>query len=183
MNHGPPRLSESWSLRDGASTVHIRRRQDVPVQEAARGLAPSLVRWKLEHWMHSSPGALRSLYESLGGRWPWELTSLERQAHAQRVVNRLVEAFESGELVAVVEQMPRFAGHLPERTKTSPRDEPPARPRPVPESPKPAPAAAGPAMDAAAQARILREAARQGVPFCEECEKRRASRQQTRAAA
>ncbi|HYO71212.1 MAG TPA: hypothetical protein VEU33_34540 [Archangium sp.] len=109
------------------------------------------------------------------------MTSLERPAHEQRVVNRLVEAFESGALIALVEETPRFEGHLPER-ETLPREKPPARPKPVPESPKPAPAAE-PVVDAAAQARTLREAAREGVPFCEECEKRGPQQRQQRAAA
>jgi hypothetical protein len=65
-------------------------------------------------------------------------------------------------------------------------------PRPAPAAPPAPPPRAAPApppkedsnLDAAAQAAALREAARDGVPFCEECEKqRKAARQEEQAAA
>ena len=54
----------------------------------------------------------------------------------------------------------------------------PSAPAPPPPAPPPAPAPE-PAVeiDAAAQAAVLREAARDGVPFCEECEKARRARE------
>lgn len=51
-----------------------------------------------------------------------------------------------------------------------------AAPRPPPPPPPAPPADAAPEIDAAAQAATLREAARSGVPFCEECERARAAR-------
>jgi hypothetical protein len=53
------------------------------------------------------------------------------------------------------------------RAQSSPA--PPPAPPPAPES------TLGPATDAAATAQVLKDAARDGVPFCEECEKARAA--------
>lgn len=161
------RSGDSWVVQDGLSTVRIHRRGDV-TEQAAGAIPAVLMHSRLERWLRSSPDTLRSLYEGLGGKWPWSLTSLERTAHEQRVVSRLAEAFETGLLVAIVEERRHFvdqvlASQEPELEPLDWSPPAPARPQPVPVDSK---------LDAAAQARTLREAARDGIPFCEECEKR-----------
>ncbi len=163
--------SESWAIRDGLSTVRIFRRNDVTARESSRELAPALVCWKLETWLRDSPHTLRSLYEALGGRWPSGLTSLESPAHGQRMVRRLAEAFESGMLFAVLEERPVGPGAVAESSPEVSHEDW----APPPALVKPAPVAA-PEMDVAAQVQALRDAARDGVPFCEECEKLRKQR-------
>ncbi|MBJ6761806.1 hypothetical protein JGU66_13610 [Myxococcaceae bacterium JPH2] len=138
-------------------------------------MAPTLMRWTLEEGIRSAPATLRALYEALGGVWPSGLTSLERTPHELRLVKRLADAFESGALVALIEERPVGTWHWPE---TVPEAQPAAQPRPIRAPPTPEPG-----VDAAAQAKALRDAARSGVPFCEECEKLRQSQQSQRAAA
>jgi hypothetical protein len=172
MHRESSRYGEPWSLREGFSTVRIHRRGDLTDQEAERGVAPALLPFRLEQWLRSSPALLRSIYEGLGWRWPWMLTSLERSEHGQRVVNRLMEAFESGALVVIIEA-PRLADQRFEHEEPAQVD--PAEWTPPPrEQPKPLTPASN--LDAAAQAQTLRDAARDGVPFCEECEKNKQQR-------
>lgn len=172
MHRESSRHGELWSLREGLSTVRIHRRSDLTAQEAERGVAPALLAFRLEHWLRSSPEVLRSIYEGLGWRWPWMLTSQERSEHGQRVVNRLMGAFESGVLVAIIEA-PILLGQAFEHEQPAHVDPvewtPPPREKPKP----PAPASN---LDVAAQAQTLRDAARDGVPFCEECEKNKQQR-------
>ncbi|WP_224366327.1 hypothetical protein [Hyalangium versicolor] len=164
----PMLAGESWSIRDGLSTVRIFRRTAVRDVDPSRELPPAEVCWKLETWLRLSPHTLRSLEEALGGGWPGGLTRLERLSHDQRLMNRLAEAFESGQLIAVLEE--RAAGHG--RVEDDPIEELHEIWEPPPPPVKPAPAVSS-TMDVAAQAQALRNAARDGVPFCEECEKRR----------
>jgi hypothetical protein len=163
------RSGEPWVVRDGLSTVHIHRRGGVTEQEAQGAVPAALMHSKLERWLRTSPDRLRAVYEGLGGRWPWSLTSLERPVHEQRVLSRLADAFESGSLVALVEKRQLLVDQMLETEE--PEEEPLDWTPPPPAPSKPAPVES--TMDAAAQARTLREAARDGVPFCEECEKRK----------
>ncbi|MBU8898346.1 hypothetical protein KRR26_22295 [Corallococcus sp. M34] len=168
---------ESWSLRFGRNAhIRIYRGMDVPPDEAVVRVAPTLMRWTLEEGVRSAPSTLRSLYEALGGVWPSGLTRLERTSHEVRLVKRLADAFESGALVALMEEQPVGSWRWPEAL---PEVQPAAQPRPI-RAPPPRPE---PQVDAAAQAKALRDAAQSGVPFCEECEKLRQSQQPQRAAA
>lgn len=156
-------------MSDGLSIVSVHRRSGVTQQEAEGAVPPVLMRSMLERWLRSAPNTLRSLYEAVGGTWPWTLTRLEQTAHEQRVVNRLAEAFETGALVAIVEQRRHFVDSMldslqPELEELDWTPPPPVRPKPVPVESN---------LDAAAQALILRQAARDGIPFCEECQKRK----------
>lgn len=100
----------SWSLRNGASHWRVLRGSDLGEQEAARRVQPFIVCLRLNQLASSSPHALRSLYEALGGVWPWMQSTLARPEHQNRVLNRLTEAFHSGALVALEEGRPLFPG-------------------------------------------------------------------------
>jgi hypothetical protein len=84
-----------------------------------------------------------------------------------------MEAFESGVLVAIIEAPRLLVDQMFEREEPAQVDPvewtPPPREQPKPPAPEPN-------IDAAAQAQTLREAARDGAPFCEECEKRKQQR-------
>jgi hypothetical protein len=108
------------------------------------------VSWLLDAWLASTRGTMLEMYAALGGLLPWGLTSLERGRQEPRIRERLLRALEYGELVALRVEEPVAAWSWPE----------------------PAPQFADPAR----QAEALRQAAAQGVPFCEECERRRKAR-------
>ncbi|MFP2961960.1 hypothetical protein ACLEPN_30275 [Myxococcus sp. 1LA] len=126
------------------------------------------IAWQLDHWLTSAHRSLLEMYEALGGILPWNVSSLERPRQDQRVRERLIQALERRELVALRVKRRATAWAWPE----------PALPPPRPE-PEVAPIARPPVEvftlfpDPARQAEALRQAAAAGVPFCEECEKQK----------
>jgi hypothetical protein len=129
---------------------------------------PAFVCWHLDHWLTCARGTLLEMYEALGGPSPWGASSLERARHDQRVRERLVRAFEQGELVALRVEEPVGAWAWPEPEVLRP-EPPPPRPVSVPEEEV--------FPNAALQALTLKRAAQEGAPFCEECERRRRQRE------
>jgi hypothetical protein len=159
--------SGPWRLR-GRPQLYEVTLGGRPADDAAPQVPAEFLCWHLEHWLTCARGTLLEMYTALGGASPWGLTSLERARHDRLLRERLTRAFELGELVAfrVSETVGAWAWQEPEPL----RPEPPA-PRPVlvPEEelfPNPA-----------LQAQALKRAAQEGVPFCEECERRKRQRE------
>jgi len=93
----------SWWFRSGSAKWRVRRGSEVSEQDDARRVPPLIVRGKLERLVSSSPVTLRSLYEAVGGVWPWVHDSRARSEFESRVINVLMSAFEAGTLVALEE--------------------------------------------------------------------------------
>ncbi len=156
-----------WRLRSGADEYELIIVRAVTPLDAEQCAPAEHIAWQLDHWMRSARRALFEMYEALGGILPWNLSSLERSRQETRVRERLVQALERGELVALRVERRAAAWAWPEAIVPPPRPEPEvipmARPPVEPFTLFP---------DPARQAETLRQAAAAGVPFCEECEKK-----------
>ncbi|WP_211194030.1 hypothetical protein [Pyxidicoccus fallax] len=128
----------------------------------------ALLCWHLNHWLTYARSTLLEMYEALGGHVPRGVSSLERSRHDERIRERLVRGFELGELVAREVDEPVGAWFWPEVPEPLRPESWTPRPEPVEEEVFP---------DAIRQAETLKRAAEQGVPFCEECERRRTQRE------
>ncbi|MFP2925980.1 hypothetical protein ACLESO_12325 [Pyxidicoccus sp. 3LG] len=156
-----------WRLRGRPQLFEVVLGAGAAVDDTGLQVPPAFACWHLDHWLTCARSSLLEMYEALGGHSPWGLSSLERSRHDQRVKERLVRAFEQGELVVLRVDEPAGAWFWPEPEVLRP--EPPApRPVVVPEEEL--------FPDAARQAETLKRAAEEGVPFCEECEKRKRQR-------
>jgi hypothetical protein len=168
--------SRSWLLPGTQLDYEVFRSIDVREEDAARPrVAGVLAAWHLERWLSVSRATLCSLYEALGGSVRLGLSSLERTRFERDLQQRLERAFLQGELV--VSEVPRTSYRPPPFLEEAPAAVAPSRPRPPPPAP-PEPAVE---LDVAAQVRVLRQAAAEGTPFCEECEKKRQQQRQRAA--
>ncbi|MCP3139570.1 hypothetical protein [Pyxidicoccus xibeiensis] len=157
-----------WRLRGRPQHYEVVLGSDAAAADTGLQVPSAFICWHLDHWLTYARSTLLEMYEALGGHAPRGLSSLERSRNDQRIRERLVRAFEQGELVAVRVDEPAGAWFWPE---------PPEPIRPEPPAPRPVAVIEEELFpDAARQAETLRRAAEQGVPFCEECERRRKQR-------
>lgn len=157
-----------WRLRGRPQLYEVTLGSRPRDNATAAPVPPEFMCWHLDHWLTCARSTLLELYTALGGAAPWALTSLERTRHDKQLRERLARAFELGELVAFPVEERVGAWTWPEAPEPL-RPEPPA-PRPVPEE------ELFPNIEAQVQA--LKRAAEQGVPFCEECARRKLQREQ-----
>jgi len=156
--------SGPWRLRGRPQLYEVTLGSRPPEDATAPQVPPEFLCWHLEHWLTCARNTLLEMFAALGGASPCGLTSLERPRHDRLLRERLTRAFERGELVAfrVTEPVGEWAWPEPEPLRPQ---RPAPRPVRVPEEelfPNPA-----------LQALALKRAAEQGVPFCEECERRK----------
>lgn len=138
------------------------RGADVTVEDEAAKVPESVALWHLEGWLAQAPGSAWALYEALGEAEPLGLSRLGRAPVEQRLRQRLERALRLGELVVLAYERPRHAPlPFPEPVAQTEPESPVAEPPPRPAPPAP--------IDTAAQVHALVQAAKDGVPFCEEC--------------
>ncbi|ABF85930.1 hypothetical protein MXAN_4168 [Myxococcus xanthus DK 1622] len=157
-----------WRLRSGAEEYELLVMRAVTALDERERVPAEHITWQLDHWLTSARRPLLEMYEALGGILPWNASSLDRARQDARVRDRLVQALERRELVALRVQRRAAAWAWPEPALPPPRPEPEVIPlaRPPVEVFTLFP-------DPARQAEALRQAAAAGVPFCEECEKQK----------
>lgn len=160
---------KSWLLRGLSAEYLLIRGADLTPEDDAARVPESVALWHLDGWLTHSPGSAWALYEALGGTEPLGLSRLGRSAEAQRLRQRLERALRLGELVVLTYERPRHAPLPFPEPVVEVEPEPP-----VPEAP-PRPVAPAP-VDTAAQVRALVQAAKEGLPFCEECARAAAAR-------
>lgn len=167
----------SWTLRGLHQDYRLMLRWELEAREPRREVDPGLFLWQLPEWRNSATATLREIFEALGGHLPEACYTSDAEQYAQLIEERLTQAFRSGELIAFL-------------TEEAPARISPPRVLPAPTSPaglvqlldpRPVAAAASLVMgskdvDAVAQARVLRESAQKGTPFCEQCQKRGSAR-------
>ncbi len=162
-------LTGPWRLRGRPLLYEVALGGSTPPEDTATQVPPAFMSWHLDHWLTCARSTLQEMYVALGGASPWGLTSLERTRHDRQLRERLARAFELGELVAF---------QLEDRAGAWSWPDPPAPLRPEPPAPRPVlvpDEAVFP--DPAQQAAVLKRAAAEGVPFCEECERRKRQRE------
>jgi hypothetical protein len=163
------RLTGPWRLRGRPLLYEVMLGGTPPSDETASPVPPAFMSWHLDHWLTCARSTLLEMYTALGGSAPWGLTSLERTRHDRQVRERLDRAFELGELVAFQVAEPVGAWSWPDPPTPLRPEPPPPRPVLVPEEAQ--------FPDPAQQAAALKRAAALGVPFCEECERRKRQRE------
>ena len=164
---GPQR--QSWLLRGLSAEYLLVRGGDVTEEEDAARVPHSVALWHLEGWLTQAPGSAWMLYEALGGERLLGPSRLGRSAEAQRLRQRLERALRLGELAVLTYERTRHAPLPFPEPVVEVEPEPP-----VPEAPPP-PVAPAP-IDTAAQVQALVRAAKEGLPFCEECARAAAAR-------
>ena len=160
-----------WRLRAGAEEYELLIVRAGAPLDAHQRVPSEHIAWQLDHWLSAARRSLLEMYEALGGILPWDVSTLERARLDTRVRERLAQALERGELAALRVERRAAAWAWPEAIVPPPRPEPEviplARPPVEPFTLIP---------DPARQAEALRQAAAAGVPFCEECEKKKQQR-------
>jgi hypothetical protein len=179
-------MSKGWRFRawPEAGFAELIDLHDATAEEERRALSPGRAAWVLRSLGSALDAGsaeshrLRALVHEVGGIG--RLTPL-RERDLLGVLERQVQ---SGRLLVVTEAraMPvmsllQMEAAVPEVSEPAPPPSPAPREEPVvveapPDFPNPA-----------AQARVMREAARDGVPFCEECERARRAREASGAGA
>ncbi|WNZ58861.1 hypothetical protein QEG98_22245 [Myxococcus sp. MxC21-1] len=86
------------------------------------------ITWQLDHWLTSARRPLLEMYEALGGILPWNASSLDRARQDARVRDRLVQALERRELVALRVQRRAAAWAWPEPALPPPGPSPRSSP-------------------------------------------------------
>lgn len=119
-------FNKQWVLRGSFSDYRILHWSNDAVFNEQPRVPASIISASLERWLSSSPRSLQEMYEALGGDHPLGLSTLQRNEYDQRLRNRLAEAFNRGELIAL-----QIA--LPEPHRLPPREAPKTRPEPEPE--------------------------------------------------
>jgi len=157
----PPTPRKFWLLRGLSAEYLLVRGSELTVENASAQVPESVALWHLEWWLANAPGSAWALYEALGGFEPLGLSRLGRATGEPRLRQRLERALRLGELVVLSYQRPR---HAPLSFPEPPMQVEPEPP--VPEAPpRPIPAP----VDTAAQVQALLHAAKEGLPFCQEC--------------
>lgn len=160
---------KSWLLRGLSAEYLLVRGIDLTVEDDAARVPESVALWHLEWWLAHAPGSAWTLHEALGGKEPLGLSRPGHSAEAQRLRQRLERALRLGELVVLSYQRSRHAPlSFPEPLAEVTPEPPVAAPAPRPVTPAP--------VDTAAQVHALLQAAKEGLPFCEECAKAAARR-------
>lgn len=122
------------------------------------------------------PFAVRGLQSILERLGPW----CSVHGTSDQWIELLAPFLASGRVV-VVEQTPRAPAGESTKDAPSPPPMPPPLRRSGPTPPEPDPATFSPSADEEAQAQALIEAAKNGTPFCEECARAAAARNQSNA--
>jgi hypothetical protein len=169
--HAPRKF---WLLRGLSAEYLLVRGTDVAAEDAAARVPETVALWHLEWWLANAPGSAWTLFEALGGGEPMGLSRLGRSAEAQRLRWRLERALRLGELVVLSYERPRHAPLSFPEPVAEVEPEPPMAEAPPP-PPAPAP------IDTAAQVHALVQAAKDGMPFCEECAKAAAAQKKKAA--
>jgi hypothetical protein len=165
---------KSWLLRGLSAEYLLVRGADVTPQDDAARVPETVALWHLEWWLANAPGSAWTLFEALGGPEPLGLSRLGRSAESQRLRRRLERALLLRELVVLAYERPRHAPLSFPEPVAEVEPEPPMAEAPPP-PPAPAP------IDTAAQVHALVQAAKDGVPFCEECAKAAAAQKKKAA--